>query len=868
MLMSTCNARYVNVALRFTNTREQAVKMMSTADGATSNVSLDDSSALCKAAEMGQIHIVKELLNQRGIDIDFRDPKRKDRTALHWSCKNGHFEVVKVLIERGASIEVADIKGKTPLFQAASADYLDVVQYLEAKGSDINTITNDGRTVLHLSAAKNSASTLKHFLQSPRLTHSLSTRTKNGRNVLQCAVEYGALETTRFILQMSSRSEILNKSDDGYTCLHYAVLSATVRIISLFQDSGICHYDQTSDGFTALHYAANEPDAQLFGTLLDLIDRVTLNTDIFAYPTLLEARTSLQCSNGTWNMDDFVSGRRLDILTTSGKTALQILLLADPFRIDHAEMVEDLASRDSIDLERRDKEKKTPLVALASRLSRDSANGYLCQAMKKLLYRRVDPNAQDIFGRTALHYLCNPTSFSVWIFQAIVALIEVDGLSEHALLDSGPRMVLPSPPRPTPNVPVVVETRPGGDSRRPPGSPGPPGPPPPPPPYRQPPKARNVRIVESTSNKSCIARVDVWDQTKETALQAFFRNLNRTHNPDQATKIASRMLSLSEKDEIDQTSPNGNRLLNLAIEFKNDKLIQELCKRGVNTEERDSTIFYRSPLEQFCIHGVRDIEILRKLIKACKNLGELDSKGLSLLHLASDSGHIKIVKELIDGGLDVNIRSTDGVPALSHAVDAGHTSIVELLLDNGAKIDELRSQTQYYMSSLASRVSNVATCRLLDERGISDWTEKTECIFYAPFVPGFTTTPGVQSRAGVWLSPMIRQLTPLHHIALRGYLDVVTYVIEHGKDVDIDAEAAFGIRPLFVTILGRRYPVVRYLLAQGAKTDAVYTPTQWSLLHLAAHIGDDGIVELLLEHGAGKSSVSTTVKRFGYFGFK
>lgn len=58
------------------------------------------------------------------------------------------------------------------------------------------------------------------------------------------------------------------------------------------------------------------------------------------------------------------------------------------------------------------------------------------------------------------------------------------------------------------------------------------------------------------------------------------------------------MLELSPKDELNRQSPDGNRLFNLSIKMKNDRLIQELYNGGhINTEERDSTTERRSSLE-------------------------------------------------------------------------------------------------------------------------------------------------------------------------------------------------------------------------------------------------------------------------------
>ncbi|KAH8748379.1 ankyrin repeat-containing domain protein [Hyaloscypha sp. PMI_1271] len=688
---------------------------MSRVNGASNSVSIKDPSALLKAAAIGQIHVVGELLDQRGIDIDFCDPKLEGRTALHWACKNGHLQVVKLLVEHGALIEIADNQGMTPLLDAAGSEFLDVAQYLEARGSNIDAVTEDGRTILHVSAASNSLTVLQHFLQCTRLTQTLSTRCKDGRTVLLCAVEGGSLETARFILQRSSQSEILSKTDDGHTCLHYAVISGNPKMFSLFQDAGICHHDQTSEGFTAIHCAAKASNPELFRVMLDYIDRVSLT------------------------------------------------------------------------------QTKTPLIALASRLSNEPRNGDLCLAIKHLLHRGVDTNAQDVFERTSLHYLCDPVSFSNYIFQAIAYLI---GAKE---LTASFSRTLSSAPPPPPVVFPIVHARSGvrvARSRS--RSPIPRRSLAPPPPLTAP----KIEIEEPkcSTNKSNIARVDISDKLKETALQAFFRNLTKADSRVQARKIAMKMLSLSAKDDLDRPLPDGSRMFNLTIKFQDDELIQELYNLGVNTEERESTPISRSPLEAFCILGARDLGILRKLIKACKNLSELDFEGMSLLHLASGFGHTKVVKELIDGGINVNILSKGRLVPLCQAVSKGHTST------------------------------------------------RTDCTFYGKFVPGFTTTP--LQNMGAWRSSHVQKLTPLHHIAFQGRLEVLEYVVEHCKDVDIDTEADYGIRPLFLAIIALRNNVVRYLLKKGAKPDSIYKPTRWTMLHFAAQLGERLIVESLLEHGA------------------
>ncbi len=59
------------------------------------------------------------------------------RTPLSLAASNGSSEVVKLLIEKGASIECEDEVGRTPLSLAVENDHSEVMNILLAKGAEI-----------------------------------------------------------------------------------------------------------------------------------------------------------------------------------------------------------------------------------------------------------------------------------------------------------------------------------------------------------------------------------------------------------------------------------------------------------------------------------------------------------------------------------------------------------------------------------------------------------------------------------------------------------------------------------------------------------------------------------------------------------
>lgn len=68
--------------------------------------------------------------------------------ALRLASQDGHIDVVGLLIENGADIEVADKGGLTPLHEASCNGHIDVVGLLE-NGADVAVVNKDGWTPLH-----------------------------------------------------------------------------------------------------------------------------------------------------------------------------------------------------------------------------------------------------------------------------------------------------------------------------------------------------------------------------------------------------------------------------------------------------------------------------------------------------------------------------------------------------------------------------------------------------------------------------------------------------------------------------------------------------------------------------------------------
>ena len=99
-------------------------------------------SALLEATLIGDINNVEKALNY-GANINAQDDI--DFTPIHYSARLGHYEAVKLLLEKGARIDIKDTIGELPIHKIEN---LKVTQILIEKGADINAKNNQLQTPL------------------------------------------------------------------------------------------------------------------------------------------------------------------------------------------------------------------------------------------------------------------------------------------------------------------------------------------------------------------------------------------------------------------------------------------------------------------------------------------------------------------------------------------------------------------------------------------------------------------------------------------------------------------------------------------------------------------------------------------------
>lgn len=91
------------------------------------------------------------------------------------------------------------------------------------------------------------------------------------------------------------------------------------------------------------------------------------------------------------------------------------------------------------------------------------------------------------------------------------------------------------------------------------------------------------------------------------------------------------------------------------------------------------------------------------------NLEAREHNNSTLLHCASEYGHIEICRYLISKGVDVNVRDRNGASPLHRAALHGHTEVIKILIYVGADPDAKNSdgKTPIHMASINNHVGAI-----------------------------------------------------------------------------------------------------------------------------------------------------------------
>ena len=199
---------------------------------------------IIKAAQKGYPEMVKMLL-EHGADIEVQD--KDGLTALFSAAYEGHTSVVQLLLNNGADFTARNQYGMTALLWAAWNGYLDTLQVLLDHGEDVDVKDDDGETALMKAAFQGHGNIINVLLERGA---AVDTQDSTGETALMNAANQGHTEIVKLLLEKNADVNITN--DANVTALLSAAYQGHLEIVRNLVNKGAVVNVQNQYGMTPL----------------------------------------------------------------------------------------------------------------------------------------------------------------------------------------------------------------------------------------------------------------------------------------------------------------------------------------------------------------------------------------------------------------------------------------------------------------------------------------------------------------------------------------------------------------------------------------------------------------------------------------
>lgn len=260
--------------------RSDILRLLLAAGASVDSRSSGGHSPLFLAVASGNLERTAMFLNHKA---DFRTTQtcilkvreewiERARTPLQLAAQQGHIDIFRLLVSKGADIHEKLASTGNLLGLAASQGRCEIVQYLINAGIKLEEKNDDSWTALQYAACWDRGKVIRLLIDAGA---NIEARTKDGLSPLMTATRIGYLEATRILLDYGTN--IQTRCSLGLSALHMAAACPSdkqVEVMKLLLERGASiAWTVTSrdnlDGRLPIHYAASSGSQQGVKYLLD-----------------------------------------------------------------------------------------------------------------------------------------------------------------------------------------------------------------------------------------------------------------------------------------------------------------------------------------------------------------------------------------------------------------------------------------------------------------------------------------------------------------------------------------------------------------------------------------------------------------------
>ena len=759
-------------------------------------------------------------------------------TKIHHAAKNGKYEEIKALAERGINIHLKTHEGKNCLHIAAANGQSNLCKTLIFRHEfDINMIHNGGWTALHFSVQNGSHELVKFFTDQGADIH---RKTNNGVTCLHIAAAHGHLNLCK---TLKNKYEFnLHVTDDyGWKALHRSALSGSYDLVKFFADNGTDIYLKTREGMNCLHIAAAKAHLNLCKALMKIHNFKGDMADNYGWTTL--HRSAL---NGSYDLVKLFAENGTDIYlkTREGMNCLHFAASRAHLNLCKALMKKHNFKGDTADnygwtaLHRSAQNGNYDVVKFFADNGTDiflkmeegndclhiaALNGHLKLCEKLVAEHKFDVNMVDNLGWTALHHSARNGSYELIEFfikmGADIHLKTNDGQNCFHIAARFEHLNLCKTLIDIHNFDVDMTNSMGWT------------------------------VLHFSAQSGSHDLIDFFVKKGVNVLLETRAGNNSLH-----IAASNGHLSLCEtlitkyKLDVKMTDNDGWTALSFAAENGSYELIEFFVEKKIG-------IYQKTNDGKNCLHIAASkghFNLCKTLIEKINfNVDMVDNKKWTALHYAAQKGSYELMNYFIAKGTDVLLKTKDGLNCLHIAASNGHLNLCKTLINEinfDVNIADDEGRTALYCSAQSGNdelfgfIADKGTNIFLKTKGGQN------CLHIAAGRGHFNLCKTLIEKINFNVHMVDnKKWAALHYAAQNGSYKLMKYFIAKGTDVLLKTED--GLNCLHIAACHGHLNLCKTLINEINFDVNIADDEGWTALHRSAQSGNDELFGFIADKG-------------------